>query len=317
PPTLGRHGLEAIRWARRTRPGTALRHVAVARRGTAGGGGRLEAIGRAVGPCARAVLGLVAVTGASPALGGRRCEAVGRTARRRPGAALGYVAVARRGATDGPGVPRRVLAGVARAVALIGRADVAVVGARRARRRLGVGGAARPAAGAHLRRVALARRAAADDEARLEHVGWTGAARPVARLVHVAGTRRRAAGRARVARRMLARVARPVALVGRARVASVRAGRARRLLRVGRAGGPLALPDALPISLACRAAADDGARLEHVGRTRAARPVARLVHVARARRRAAGRAGVARRMLAGVARTVAGVARAGVTVIGA
>src|SRR5256885_9886387 len=61
------------------------------------------------------------------------------------------------------------------------RADVAVVGTRRARRGLRVGRAARPAAGAHLRRVALARRAAADDEARLEHVGRTRAARPVDR----------------------------------------------------------------------------------------------------------------------------------------
>src|SRR5207253_6182593 len=129
-PTLGRRGLEAVRWARRTRPGAALGHVAVAGRGTAARRATHEALGRAVGPCARAVLGLVAVTGASPALGGRRCEAVGRTARRRPGAALGYVAVARRGATDGPGVPRRVLAEVARAVASVGRARVAVVGAQ-------------------------------------------------------------------------------------------------------------------------------------------------------------------------------------------
>src|SRR5205807_232712 len=198
-----------------------------------------------------------------------------------------------------------------------GRADVAVVGTRRARRGLRVGRAARPAAGAHLRRVALARRAAADDEARLEHVGRTRAARPVAGLVHVAGTRRRAAGRAGVARRVLAGVARAVARVGRARVTVVGAGGAARLLRVGGATGPVAGAEVVGVALVHGAAAERARGLEGIVRARGARPGTRLGEVADAGRGATGRARVPRRMLAGVARAVAGIRRADVAVVGA
>src|SRR5438309_2522380 len=128
-----------------------------------------------------------------------------------------------------------MLADVARSVALIGAARIPVVGARRARRALRVRRAARPGPRAHLRRVALARRPTADDEARLEHVVGTGAARPGAGLVHVARTGRRPADRSAVARRVLAVVARAVARVGRAGVAVVRARGPPRRLGVGRA----------------------------------------------------------------------------------
>src|SRR5439155_8066667 len=141
--------------------------------------------------------------------------------------------VARAGPAHRPGVAGRVLASAVRAVAEVGRADVAVVAARGPRRALGVGRATRPGAGAHLRRIALARRGAADDEARLEHVGGTRAARARAGLVHVAGTGRSPAHCARVPHRVLAGVAGPVARVGRAGVAVVGAGRAVGLLGVG------------------------------------------------------------------------------------
>src|SRR5207244_588546 len=57
--------------------------------------------------------------------------------------------------------------------------------------------------------------------------------------------------------------------------------------------------------------------LEGVGGTVGIRPVAALGHVAVARGRPALRTGVARRVLAGSARAVAGVGRAGITVVGA
>src|SRR5205823_882129 len=175
--------------------------------------------------------------------------------------------------------------------------------------------AARPGARAHLRRVALARRRTADDEARLEHVIGTGAARPGAVLVHVARAGGRAADRPAVARRMLAGVARAVARVGRARVPVVGARGPRRLLRVGRAGR--ARPGAIlrRVALAARRTAGGRRRLEGVVRARAARSRAELVEVAVARRGAADGPGVARWVLAGIARAVTGVGGADVAVI--
>src|SRR5207249_4212210 len=58
-------------------------------------------------------------------------------------------------------------------------------------------------------------------------------------------------------------------------------------------------------------------RLGGVGWAGGARAVAGLGHVARPRRRPTHRAGVPRRMLAGIARAVAGVGRARVAVVGA
>src|SRR5207249_12302057 len=93
---------------------------------------------------------------ATPAHRARRQHAVGRTGRARPRPSF----PARRSsdlATAGrPRVPRRVLTGVAGAVALIERAGVAVRRARRPRALLRVGRAAGPVAEAVLRRVALA-----------------------------------------------------------------------------------------------------------------------------------------------------------------
>src|SRR5207249_4052102 len=146
----------------------------------------------------------------------RRRLAVGRATGARPGARLGLVAFTGDWPADRPGVPRRVLASVARSVALIRAARVAGVRGRRAGGTLRVGRARGRRAGAALGRVAFARRPATHDEARLEHVGGAGGAGPGAALVHVAGTGRRAADRARIARRMLAGVARSVALIGAA-----------------------------------------------------------------------------------------------------
>src|SRR5204862_2949695 len=127
-----------VRRTRRARPGAVLRRVALAARRTTDGRRRLERVGRA-----RAA---------------------------RPGAELVEVAVARRGAADRAGVPRRVLAEVARAVAGIGRARVAVVGARRPGRLLRVGRAGRaPPRAAALRVAPPARRPAADG-ARLQQL---------------------------------------------------------------------------------------------------------------------------------------------------
>src|SRR5207244_257946 len=164
--------------------------------------------------------------------GARGLLRVGRARRARPGAVLRRIALARRRATEGATVARRMLAGVARAVALVRAARVAVIGAGRAGRALGVRGARRGRRGGGLRRIALAGREPAGRRRRLERVGRTRRARAGAVLVHVAGTRCRAADGARVARRMLAGVARPVALIAAAWVAVVRARRARRALRV-------------------------------------------------------------------------------------
>src|SRR5205823_1544675 len=238
-----------------------------------------------------------------------------RTDGARPRAGVRQVAFARRRPARRAGVPRRVLARVARAVAGIRAARIAVVGAAGARRALRIHRAVRGRPGAVLRRVALAGRWPADDAARLEHVVGTGAARPGAGLVHVARAGRRPADRPAVARRMLAVVARAVARVGRARVAVVRACRARRVLRIGRARRTGAGTVLRRVALAARRTAGGRRRLEGVVRARATRSRAELVEVAVARRGAADGPGVARRVLAGIARTVTGVGGADVAVI--
>src|SRR5205823_8662725 len=140
---------------------------------------------------------------------------------------------ARARAAQRPRVPRRVLAGVARAVALIERAGVAVGGARRAARLLGVDGtcaARRP--GTILRRVALAGGPPTHEAAGLHHVGRAAGARPRAHLVGITGVARaRAAQRPAVPRRVLASDARAVALVERAWVDVGGARRGARRLR--------------------------------------------------------------------------------------
>src|SRR5207253_7256461 len=132
----------------------------------------------------------VAVVGAPrPA----RLVRIGGTRGIRPVTGLGHVADARRRAARSAGVARRVLAGSAGAVAGVGRARIAVVGAPR--------------------------------PARLLRIGGTRGIGPVTGLGHVADARRRPALRADVARRVLARSAGAVAGGWRARLAGVGARR--------------------------------------------------------------------------------------------
>src|SRR5207245_759939 len=200
---------------------------------------RLALVGRArLAPDARAGLDLVALARRRAADKGARPHHVARAGGAGAGAGLvGIAHVARAVAADRPGVARRVLARVARAVAVVGRAGVAVIRAGRARRLLRVGRAARPGdAGAHLGLVALARRRAADDRARRRgrrRAGGAGAGAVLRGVAHVA--RARVAGRARVARGVLAVIVGPVALVERAGVAVVGARREGRRLRIRRA----------------------------------------------------------------------------------
>src|SRR5207249_292476 len=352
-----------------------LRHVARARPRAADLGGRREGIGGTIIAHPVTALGHVAGAGRRPAL--RRALRIRRAGRARAGAALPQVAGARRGAADRAGIPRRVLAGVGDAVARVGRARVAVVGARRAARLLGIGRAARPIARAELRHVARARPRAADLGGRREGIGGTIIAHPVTALGHVAGAGRRpalrralrirragraragaalpqvagarrgAADRAGIPRRVLAGVGDAVARVGRARVAVVGARGAARLLGIGRAARPIARAELRHVARARPRAADLGGQREGIGGTIIAHPVTALGHVAGtgrrpalrralrirragraragaalpqvadARRGAADRAGIPRRVLAGVVRAVAGVGRARVAVVGA
>src|SRR5207245_1322190 len=175
-------------------------------------------IRRAAGARPGAVLRRVALAARRPTDGARRLEGVGGADRARPGAVLVDVARGRGGPADGARIARRMLAGVARSVALIGAARVPVVGTRRARRCLGIRRAVRAVPRAALRRVALAARRSTHGGRRLEGVGGTGRARPVTVLVNVTDARRCAADRAGVPRRVLAGAGRPGPLIRAARV---------------------------------------------------------------------------------------------------
>src|SRR5439155_1328026 len=118
------------------------------------------------------------------------------------------------------GVARRVLAGIAGAVAGVGGPRIAVVGSRR--------------------------------RARLLRIGGTRGIRPVAGLGHVAFIRRRPAHRAGVARQVLAGIAGAVGCVGRSRIVVVGARRRSRLLPVGGTSGTRSLHDAVPVSFTRR-----------------------------------------------------------------
>src|SRR5439155_151969 len=133
---------------------------------------------------------------------------------------LGHVAVARGRPALGAGVTRRVLAGSARAVAGVGRARIAVVGARR--------------------------------PARLRCICGTGGIRPVAGLGHVAVARGGPALGAGVARRVLAGSAGAVAGVGRARIAIVGARRPARLRCICGTGGIRPVADLGHVAVASR-----------------------------------------------------------------
>src|SRR5206468_1496897 len=165
---------------------------------------------------------------------GARLEEVVRTRRASAGTGLGHVTLVDRGAADGARVARRVLARVAGAVALVQRAGIGVRRAGRPERLLGVGRARGARARAGLSGVALARGRAAGG-ARVARRVLAGGARAVA-LIEGARVAIVRAGRAGVASGMRARRARAAAHVGGAGVAVVGAGGAPRLAEVGGAG---------------------------------------------------------------------------------
>src|SRR5207245_2002215 len=160
------------------------------------------------------------------------------------------------------------LAGVVRPVALIERARVAVGGACRPRRTLGVRRTVGAVPWAVLGRIALARRGAAHRARGLEGVGRADRARAGAARVHVAHPppRRRPATLPAALPRLLAVVARPVALVAPARVAVGGARRPRRTLGVRRTVGPGPRAVLRRVALARRGAADRARGLEGVRR---------------------------------------------------
>src|SRR5438552_113888 len=213
-----------------------------------------------------------------------------------------------------------VAGGAVGPVALVERAGIRVLGACSMARLLLVrrAGLSRDAR-AGLDLVALARRRAADKGARPHHVARAGGAGAGAGLVGIAHVARAvAADRPGIARRVLTRIARAVARVGRTGVAVIRAGRGGRLLPVGRAARPGAAGAGLGVvALARRRAADDRARRRRRRRAGGAGAGAVLLGVANvARARVADRARVAGRMLAGIVGPVALLERAGVGVVG-
>src|SRR5207247_9222528 len=175
-----------------------------------------------------------------------RLDGVGRAGGAGPRASVGEVALVDRRAALRAGVPRRVWAGrgIEGAVAHVGGAGVAVVRAGRPRRLDGVSRAGGARSRAGLREVALVDRCATHRarvarRVRAERVagatvarvggadvaivragcprrldgGRAGGARPRAGVVEVALVERRVARRARVARRLLARLVRSLALI--------------------------------------------------------------------------------------------------------
>src|SRR5207249_4441426 len=253
----------------------------------------------------RAVLRRVALARRGAADRARGLEGVGRTDGARARAALVHVTHPGRCAAHRPGVPRRVLAGVAAAVALIECARVAVGGARRPPRCLRVGRAVGSVPRAVLGGIALARRGTALRARGREAIDRTGRARARARFRHVAHAGRRAALRPRIARGVLAGGARPVALVRRAWIGVGCAGRALRPLGIGRAARSVPRAGLREVAVARRRTADGARGEEGVGRTAAARPGAGLGHVAAASRGATYRA----RRLEGAGRGAARRAR--------
>src|SRR5439155_1707253 len=187
----------------------------------AGGARRLLRVGRAGGTAPRAEVVLIALADRRTAVDRARLEQIVRARAREARAELGQVARAGGCATGRAGVAGRMLAGVARPVARVAGARIAVVGARRPARLLGVGRAAGAVARAEVVRIAFADRRAAECQRRLERVVRARRAAARARLGDVADARRRAARGPRVAGRMLTRIADPVASIGRADVAVV------------------------------------------------------------------------------------------------
>src|SRR5439155_1600979 len=143
---------------------------------------RLHGVGRTDRAVSGAELGAVTDPGRRPALGGGRCEAIRRARRARTVAALGNVAGAGGPAAYCAGVPRRMPADRARAVAHVAGTDVAVVGARGARRLARVDGTGGAGAGAGLGDITFAGRKPADRRGGKERAGRGAAGAAVALL---------------------------------------------------------------------------------------------------------------------------------------
>src|SRR5436309_3321145 len=270
-------GLEEVGRAVVADPVAALGNVAGAGRRPAHA--RLLPVGRASDARAGAVLGRVADAGGRAAHRGRGLEGVGGTAVVHPVAALRHVAGAGRRAADGGALGVRRTCGT-HARAVLGRVADAGRGTALRRRRLEeIRGTGVVHAVAALGDVTRACPRPAHRAGRRLRVGRAGGARPGTRLVRVAGAGRGAAERARVARRVLASVACPVALIERAGVAVARARRPRRLLRVGRAARAVARAVLGQVALAGRHAADGARRGEAVGGAGRARARAGHSHV--------------------------------------
>src|SRR5438128_12167076 len=168
---------------------------AVCRRG-------LQDIGRAGARATGASLGHVALAGGGSAGRAAWLEGVGRTDSAASRAGLGHVAITGGGSADRARVAGWVLAGVARPVALIQRAGIAVGGAGGPGGLLRVGGTVVAHAVAALGEVALPGRGATDGNAL--RIGWAGRIQPVTGLRRVAHARRSAAKGSRVTRRIAA-----------------------------------------------------------------------------------------------------------------
>src|SRR5439155_1221982 len=138
------------------------------------------------------ILRHVALAGSPPTHEAAGLHHVGRAAGARPRAHLvGITGVARARAARPAGLPGGMLAGDARAVGLVHVAGVPAGGAPRAARLLRVGGACaarRPRT--VLRHVALAASRPTHEAAGLHHVGRTAGARPRAHLVGITGVAR-------------------------------------------------------------------------------------------------------------------------------
>src|SRR5207249_434992 len=274
-------------------------------RGAALGRRGLEGIGRAV--IGDPVAALRHVAGARRRATDRRALRICRAGGTRPRAGLRDVARSGRRTTHGARVPGGVLARRTGAVALVERAGVAVVGARGPGRRVRIGRAIGPGAGAGLLRIALPRGRTAHHGRGLEAVGGTGRGGAGAGLRDVTEARRGPADGPGVAGRVRARggAGGAVAHVGGADVAVIRAGRPRRLDGVGRAGGARPHAGLGEVALVDRRPAHRAGGREPVGGADAARAGAGLGHVADIR----GSAALSARGLERAVDVAAGAAR--------
>src|SRR5207244_9736565 len=186
-------GLGGVGRAARAAAGAELGDVTLACGGAALGRDRREGVDRAGDACPVTGLGRVARTSRGPAHRALRSPRVDRAVRAGAGAGLGRIADSGRRSADRAGVPRRVLALHAEAVADVGGAWVGVVRAGGAGGLVSVRRALRAVAGAGLRDVALARCRATHGARGSEPVGGTAVGRAVARFRDVTGSRRRTA----------------------------------------------------------------------------------------------------------------------------